>query len=280
MTAIPTCEWRYDPASSRPLWLLAHGFCAALGAPLLLAGSLLVLTLPDLLFTLKLGPLLLIGLFVLVGGPMSLLYLWPMLTDPRQRLSRNAFIAKGGTSPWTVRSAVVAAMAGAIIIGGLALVDVPFDVLFALVVSLMCTPVLVALFTTTGSIEDKHLICNGTTVPLAQITQIRSVHMGNAMVCWVTYARGTGLFTPRLLTIPTEIAPRVSRALKAGREVQADAPRTNPIVRGIIVSAGLLFVGVALISLRIIDDPVVSLYFGGTLGLVGFFLCIAGWRGV
>ena len=196
MTEIPACEWRYDTASSQLLWLLGHGFIAGLVGPLLLAGSLLVLTLPDLLFNLKLGPLLLLGLFILVGGPMSLLYLWPMLTDPRQRPSRNAFIAKGGTSPWTVRSAVAAAVVGAIIIGGLALVSAPFDVLFAFVVSLMCTPVLVALFTTTGSIEDEFLICNGTTVPLAQVTRVRSIHMGNAMVCWVSYARGTGMFTP------------------------------------------------------------------------------------
>jgi hypothetical protein len=279
-----------DPTSSRALRVLAHGFVAGLGGALLLAAGALVLALPALLAEASLGALLFVALLALVGGPLSLGYLWPMLADPDQRPSPSAFAVADGAIPWTPRSIAVAAVAGAISLWTLAAAGVGFDALFAVVVALLFSPVVASLFTTVGSVgpaddeagdtESAELTCNGRDVPLAQVTGVRSVRAAGLAIYWVSYARGTGAFVPRFLTVPVEAADAVRTALDAGVQMRADPPNTDPAVRAVVGGAGLLFVGVAAIGWRAVDDPVVGAYFAGVLGLVGALLCLAAWRGV
>ncbi|WP_135806087.1 hypothetical protein [Halorussus marinus] len=287
-------EWRYDATRSRLLRVLAHGFVAGLGGALLLAAGTLLFALPALVTAISLGALLFVALLVLVGGPVSLVYLWPMLADPDQRPSPGAFA--GDATPWTPRSVAVAAVAGAVGLWGLAAAGVGFDALFAVVVALVFSPVAVALFSTAGTVDldggpagaadppdatgEVDLVCNGRRVPLAQVTRVRSVRVAGPTIYWASYARGTGAFVPRLLTVPPEAADAVGAALDAGVETPAESPTTDPAVRAVVSGAGLLFVGVAVLGWRAVDDPVVGAYLAGVLGLVGALLCLAGWRGV
>ena len=98
------------------------------------------------------GPLLL-----LVGGPFSLLYLWPLLSDADQRPTISAFTWDEERIPWTKRSFVVAVVGGALLLMAVAAAGVSFDGIFALVVGAVFSPIVVSLFTTDGSIDDDRL---------------------------------------------------------------------------------------------------------------------------
>lgn len=276
-----TLEWQYDATSSRPLWLIAHGFVAGLGGPLVLITGVLFVSLPEIIPQLETGTILFVVLLFFVGGPFSLLYLWPMIRDPEQRPKITAFVGKDGSHPWTKRSVPAAALAGALLVGGLVAVGVPFSIVYGLVVLAIFSPVVVALFTTMGSIEDDRLICNGTTVLLRQVTGVRSIQIGATAVWWVSYARGTGLLTPRLLTVPATMAADVRTALDHGGEPQqSDLSRPSHSVRVILGAMALLFLGVGILAVRAIDEPTIRIYVGGVTGVIGVLLSIAAWRGV
>lgn len=86
-------------------------------------------------------------MFVLVGGPLSLLYLWPMLSDPDQRPSAAEFAGAEGF-PFTARDVLLAAVAGAVGIGGFGAVGAPFDVIYWIVLGTVFSPIVVALLAT------------------------------------------------------------------------------------------------------------------------------------
>ncbi|WP_115865597.1 hypothetical protein [Halorussus litoreus] len=275
----PAVEWRHDARDSRALRVLAHGFVAALGGPLVLLGGVLLLALPDSLSGADPRILALIALLALVGGPFSLLYLWPMLVEAEQRPSPGPFGAD--RLPWTVRSTAAATLAGAALFGGLTLAGIPGDALFGLAVALLFSPVLVNLFSTVGRIEGDRLVCNGQEVALAHVSDVRSVRVDEVVVCWLSYARGTGLLVPRFLTVSPEAADAVLAALERGVEnASPESRKPDRAVRVVVCGAGLLFVGVGVVAVQAVDDPVIGAYFGGVLGLVGAVLCVVGWRGV
>ena len=273
-------EWRYDAHSSRVLRLVAHAFVAGMGGSILLMVGLTLVSLPEILPHLGAGQLLFVALLVLVGGPFSLLYLWPMLTDADQRPNVTAFTWDEERIPWTKRSFVVAVLGGALLLLGLATAGVPFDGLFALVVGAIFSPVVVSLFTTDGSIEDDRLVCNGTSVPLRQVAGVRTLAVGTAVVYWISYARGTGFLAPRLITVPIQQSEAVRSELKYGEALDPEESKPDRVVQLILGVMGVLFLSVAGVAGWAVDDPVVGLYIGGVLGVIGILLWIAGWRGV
>ena len=282
MTVPQAIEWHYDVDSSRLLRCIAHGFVAVLGGSLLLVGGSVVISFLSVFPDVDVGALLLFVLLILVGGPFSLLYLWPMLTDTDQRPTPSAFTGRAGTTPWTARSVTVAIVVGALVLAGLIVTGVPFGSVYALVVLGIFSPVLVSILTTDGSIRDGELICNGTTVSLRQVTNVRSKSIGNVVIFWVTYAKGTGVFTPRLVTVPVEKAAAVDEALDRGKNSPSNYATAEPdrLSQLIICLGGVSFLAVAVVAAREVDDPVVSAYLGGILGVMGVLLCIAGWRGI
>ena len=273
-------EWQYDTRSSWVLRLIAHGFVAGMGGSILLVLGVILVSLPEILPQLGPDPLLLIVLLLLVGGPVSLLYLWPLFTDADQRPPVTAFTGDEERLPWTKRSFIVAVLGGALLLLGLATAGVPFDGIFALVIIAIFSPVVVNLFTTDGSIEDNRLVCNGTSVPLRQVTGVRALAIGNTVVYWISYAQGTGLFSPRVVTVPANQSAAVRSALERGLALDPVQPESDRVVQFIVGAMGLLFVSVAGVAGWAVDDPVVGLYIGGVLGVIGILLCVAGWRGI
>ena len=210
--------WRYDTGSSKILRGIAHGFVAGIGGLLGFAFAVVLLTLPENLPKLEFETILLVVLLFLVGGPFSLLYLWPMISDPDQRPNATAFTSKDGSIPWTKRSATVTALLGTVILGGLLLVDATPNLVFSLIVVSIFSPVVVSLFTTVGTISDNRLVCNGNGVQLKQIKGMYSLQIGSAVVVWLTYTSGSGLLVPRFITIPAEIVEDVTAKLEQGLE--------------------------------------------------------------
>ena len=104
-----------------------HGFVAAIGGLLLFPFVVALLPLPKTLSALTVEMIALIVLLILVGGPFSLVYLWPMITEPDQRPKASAFVAEGGTLPWTKRSSAVANVIGTVVLGGLLVPEPSFS---------------------------------------------------------------------------------------------------------------------------------------------------------
>lgn len=259
-------EWRYDTQLSWVLRLVAHAFVTGMGGSILLVVGLALVSLPEILPHLGTGPLFLVVLLLLVGGPFSLLYLWPMLTDADQRPGVTAFTWDEERIPWTKRSFIVAVLGGALLLLGLATTGVPFDGIFALVVGAIFSPVVVSLFTTEGSIEDDRLVCNGTSVPLRQVTGARSQVVGNAVVYWISYTRGTGFLVPRLVTVPAQQSDAVRSVLERGEALDPEQPEPDRVVQFLVGVMGVLFLSVAGIARWAVDDPVAGLYIAGVLG--------------
>ena len=279
MPSEPSVEWSFDASTSPTLRLLAHLPPAGLGGALLLAALTAVASLladPTVLLS---PTALLFAVLALVGGPFSLFYLWPMLTDAEQRPSVAEF--EGGDGfPFSVRSVGTAAVSGAVAIVGLLAAGVPSGFVYALVVGCVLSPLSVAVVTTRGRLEGGDLTINRTEIPLARVTGVRSARFGGFAVVWISYARRSGFFLPRLAVLPESEADAVLRRLESrlGASPEIDPP--DPALRAVGVGTGLSFLAVAAFAYRAIEHPTGRLYFAVAFGGLGALFCLIGWRGV
>jgi hypothetical protein len=276
---MPSLEWSIDASTSRPLRTVAHLSPAALGGALLLvlgAGLVFVVTNPTVLLS---GPGLVLLLLLVVGGPFSLAYLWPMLTDRTQRPSTAEFAGAEGF-PFSVRSVSIAAASGAVVILGLVVVGVPFEVVYWLVVVCVFSPILVAMATTRGELDGEGLAINRTEVPLARLRRVRSARLGDHTVVWLSYVERTGLFVPRLFVVPRSKREAVLDRLDAGVDADPAIEPPDRAVQTVLLIGGALFLGVAALASVSIDEPAIRLYAAVVLGGIGAALGLAGWRGI
>ena len=276
---MPSTEWSYDAAASRSLRLLSHLPIAAVGGVFLpAAGASVAFVIAD-PGVLRSSFVLLVALLALVGGPMSLLYLWPMLADPDQRPTRSAFSGADG-SPFTARSVGAAAGAGALAVLALVTVGVPFGVVYALVVGCVFSPILVAAATTEGTLDDGRLTIDRREVPLDRVAGVRSIRVRGVVVVWLSYARRSGLFVPRLAVLPAADAESVLAALEAGIGTDPELEPPDRAVQAVAIGMGALFLASGAVAYVAVDEPVVGLYVAAVVGGLGAFLCLLGVRGV
>lgn len=177
-------EWAYDASTSRLLWLLAHLPVVGIGGVVLTVARALGVAVVLDPGQFDVGTLLLVGLLILIGGPFSLAYLWPMLTDPDQRPSVTEFEGADGF-PFTACSVVSAAVLGAIGIVSLVALDVSVSALYWVIVALVFAPILVAVLTTRGQVRDSELVINATNVPLTRVTGIIRIEIVHRRVDFV-----------------------------------------------------------------------------------------------
>jgi hypothetical protein len=277
---VPSTEWSYDAATSRSLRLLSHLPVAAFGGVFLpAAGASVAFVLAD-PGVLRSPFVLLVALLALVGGPMSLLYLWPMLADPDQRPTRSAFSGADG-SPFTARSVGAATLAGALAVVGLVAVGVPFGVVYALVVTSVFSPILVAVATTEGTLDDGTLTINRREVPLDRVAGVRSIRVRGFVVLWLSYAPRSGLFVPRLAVLPADAdVGAVRGALEAGIRADPELEAPDRAVQAVSIGMGALFLASGAVAYVVVDEPVVGRYVAAVVGGLGAFLCLLGVRGV
>lgn len=272
-------EWSLDATTSRPLRVVSHFPIAGIGGSTLLVGLLVVVSIVTTPVIPSVGTVLFVALLVLVGGPFSLLYLLPMLTDPGQRPSRAEFDGAEGF-PFTARSVAAAVVGGAVVIAVLLAAGFPFEVVYSLVVALVFSPIAVAVFTTEGSLDDGGLTVNRSTVPLERVTGYRTVRVRDVVVFWIAYAPRSGLLLPRLVTIPSSDAAPVRASLESGLDATPADDPPDPVVQVVVIGMGLSFLTVAMVAATAIDEAGMALYVVAILGGVGVLLCLAGWRGL
>lgn len=277
---MPSTEWSYDAAASRSLRLLSHLPIAAVGGVFLpAAGASVAFVIAD-PGVLRSPFVLLVALLALVGGPMSLLYLWPMLADPDQRPTRSAFSGTDG-SPFTARSVGAAALAGALAVLALVAVGVPFGVVYGLVVGCVFSPILVAAATTEGTLDDGRLTINRREVPLDRVAGVRSIRVRGFVVLWLSYVPRSGLFVPRLAVLPADAdVGAVRGALEAGIRADPELEPPDRAVQAVAIGMGALFLASGAVAYVAVDEPVVGLYVAAVVGGLGAFLCLLGVRGV
>lgn len=275
----PAEEWYIDASTSRPLRIISHLPSAGIGGVLLLLlgmVAIFVATNPGVLLS---WPALVIAMLLLIGGPYSLAYLWPMLTDPDQRPSTSEFAGAAGF-PFTLKSVSTAAVSGALGISVLLAVGVPGTVIYWLVVACVFSPILVAVVTTHGRLEDGILTINRTDVPLHRITSIRSVRIGRTVVVWLSYVRRSGLFLPRFAVVPVHRSNAVMSTIEAGIEADPDLEPPDRAVQAVVFGTGVLLLGVAGLAAVTVTEPSVRTYAAVGFGGLGGVLCFFGIRGV
>lgn len=276
---MPSREWYYDASTSPLLRFVAHLSPAALGGALLLAAvaaATFVIANPTVLLS---SSVLLLVVLLLVGGPFSLLYLWPMLTDSDQRPSTTEF--EGGRGfPFTVKSVSIAALSGSAVILSMAALGVPFDVVYWLAVGCVFSPILVAAVTTHGRLEAGTLTLNRTEIPLSRVESVRSVRVRGFVLAWISYVRRSGLFLPRLVVVPVAEADGVLSTLEDGIDAEPEIEPPDRAVRAALFAAGGLCLAVAALAYGSIAEP--SVRRNAVVGFGGFgSLCwLAGLRGV
>ncbi len=277
---MPSTEWSYDAAASRSLRLISHLPVAAVGGVFLpAAGASVAFVIAD-PGVLRSPFVLLVALLALVGGPMSLLYLWPMLADPDQRPTRSAFSGADG-SPFTARSVGAAALAGALAVLALVAVGVPFEVVYGLVVGCVFSPILVAAATTEGTLDDGRLTINRREVPLNRVAGVRSIRVRGFVVLWLSYVPRSGLFVPRLAVLPGDAdVGAVRGALEAGIRADPELEAPDRAVQAVAIGMGALFLASGAVAYVAVEEPIVGRYVAVVVGGLGAFLCLLGVRGV
>lgn len=220
----PTVEWSPDLATSPvrrlALYGVAGGFCAFLLA--FLVGGFAVVTLS--IRSGDFGLPALVILFALVGGPLSLLYLWPMLSDPEQRPP----IPIPDWRPDPVRLAgatiVCAAVAGVVLVlhpsGFLLLLAGWFTLLF-----------LLSLTNTTGRIdpETDTIRVHSRSGPLSTVSAVRRFDLLGWTGFVLTY-RPPAASAPRFIVVPGRAADAAQDTLQwaPNNRLRARTTRKRP----------------------------------------------------
>lgn len=239
-------SWRYDATSQpwlRTLLLVAAGLLY--GLLLLFAASAAgVLGLAVWRGSWELR--LLVGLFALVGGPLSLLYLLPMLRDPDQR---PTFYPASVEHPFSTRTRLIAAVAGAALLALAGWVAVPLAVALVAVGGLAGLGYVFA--ATRGRVDpDTSTLALGPReFDLSRATGYRTRRLGPLALVTLSVPARPGRFgsLPSRFAVPVERLGDVTAALDAVvAATDAEEPEgrdPNPVVRAVAVTLALVFVG-------------------------------------
>jgi len=283
-------EWDRSFEVSRGARLFAYVFLGSFFGLGLLIATALVVFLPFIVGSLLDDPatLAVVALLALVGGPMSLLYLWPLLTDPEQRQgiavsSWPASLSRAGVVVAAVLGAaahVITAWATGM---GPALLLAVGGLVGSLGMSLFLSAGRIDPDARTLTIRPNHWAERSATrtVDLDGWTNLRQFRVSPVVVLWPSYARGSRGPRPRLLSVP----PRVAEAAAPVFEDAIDVPApererdTNPTVAAVLVVFGLgtFGVGAALWTLDAVPTGLRA-WFAALAGIFGFLFLAAAWR--
>lgn len=278
-------EWHVDAASSRSLRAVVYLVVGLFGGSTLLLlsgmGFVGVSTALDGEYTY----LAWIALLALIGGPISLLYLWPMLVEREQRpplaaLTGDEGIAERYAAVFTRGRLLAAVLGGAVGLLALAVVD-PRLAFGAVVGSILLVPIASGRISR-GRVDPEagSLTYMDRPVDFARIERVRRIDIGGAVVCWLSYRPGHGdLSTPRLISATPEAADAIEQAVaEIDPEIDEEyAP--NRALQVAFAALSLCFLGLAALMFVVepgsADDPVLQWYIAASFGILGFFLALA-----
>ncbi|KYH26552.1 hypothetical protein HAPAU_16510 [Halalkalicoccus paucihalophilus] len=278
-------EWRTDAASSRGLRALVYVVVGLFGGGMLLVFCGVAFFGVSLALGGEYTYLAYVALLALIGGPLSLLYLLPMLTDRDQRpplaaLIADEAIAERYAAAFTRRRLLGAVIGGALVI--LVALSLNPRALFVLVVGALFLLPLASGVVSWGQVnpEERTLTHRYRTISLPRVDRLRRVDVGGVSLCWLSYRPGAGDVTsPRLLAASPEAADATERVLatvdtETGEEYEPD--RAVQLALGFLA---LCFLGLAgavfLAEPGTGGDPVLEWYIVGGFGFFGAMLALA-----
>lgn len=245
-------EWRANTESSRSrqvaLYAVLGGFGGALLGILLGLFTVVVRSIQQGDFGLP--ALLLLLLFALVGGPLSLVYLWPMLTDPDLR---PPLPAEYGSWRPDYRWLAIALVATTLLAGGITLSVRGGHLLVAACWFALCFAL--SLTGTTGHIAPSTdtISVGGQTAALSAITRVRRLDLPGAYSLFLLGYQAPVAAAPRLLVIPGDAADDAYELLLWGAAIDTPESGTRSLIGRLpffvaagcclLVAVGLWFVG-------------------------------------
>lgn len=283
-------EWRRELADSPTARLFAYVHVGTATGLALLVGLFLLVALPGLLVTFWHDPeiALLVALFLFVGGPISLAYLWPLLTEPSQR---RPLLPTSVFSQLPASGILVATVVGACVH---ALVVWLFAIgpVFVLAAGVLVGSLGIGLFCTEGQIDPAARTAtvgyslntresHRRTVDLTTWTGFSRYQWGSIAIVRPRYARGTGRSKPRFLPMPADVADAARPVFEAAVAAESPDPERspNPAVAAtyVVFALGIAGLGVAATLLEVGPDGFqFYLLAAGALG--GALLLGAAWR--
>ena len=289
MTTEPV-EWRVDAANSRVLRWILYGWIGLFGGAMALISVFVVGEAILSALAGEVGPFVWVAVLVLLGGPMSVLYIWPALR-PEWRPSLSLFLPDPVDDPeesvaeryaevFSWRGAVASVILSAGVIGALTGLDV--RLLYAYVALWFALLILASGFITWGRVDptEPRLEYRTTTVPLEAVENIRRVHLGDVVVYWLSYRSGARDFsTPSWVTVTAGAAEAVDLALEHAESVESEASSPNRAMTAVAVAIGLASLAMAG-GIWTVDglETGVAAYLSLMVGGFGLFLCWAGIR--
>ncbi len=244
-------SWDLSPVDFRTTSLLRYlpfVFLGGYAGVVLVAGGL---ALPGLLANPKL--LAVAVLLALVGGPASLLYLWPMIRDPDQRTGLDPRGWYEGMRPAGV---IAAAVTGTILLLAGSAVTANATYLLGIVLLFMCPLFVLSIVDGQGRLDPESgtLTYQESSADVTSIDRVRCFRVGSVTLVWLGYAAGTSGPRPRLLTVPEDAADDVLAVLRAGANAPATVEPRDPdrVAQAVLVVFGFLFF-VAAIGVHLFD---------------------------
>jgi hypothetical protein len=192
-------------------------------------------------------------LFALVGGPLSLLYLWPMLRDPDQRPAPDEGAWFADLKPTRI---VAAALTGSVLVAATFVLFGRVAQLVLIVVCLLVPLVVVSFFRGEGAVDPGAgtLTYRGHTVDASLLRRVRTLRLGPVRLVVLRYhARVGGGWKPRVFLVPERVGADVEAVLRDGvvATPERDARTPDRAAQGLLVVVGAAFVltGVAIATL-------------------------------
>jgi hypothetical protein len=231
-------EWSHDPTDSRVGMACAYVTVGIFVGLVLFAVSMFALAVAFAVAGGNLLALAFVVLLALVGGPFSLLYLWPLLRHPEQRPPTPDWLAE-----FRLRWVLLASLFGALAIA----LFTPPGFFFAPIVIGFVSMVGLALFTGEGEIDtETRTVRHGysTEIELDGLTGVRRFRVAGIVLSWLSFPRGR---PPRLLVLPAETDRAARPVFEAAVAQPTEARSPNRTVQAALAALTLAFFSVPVI---------------------------------
>ena len=226
-------EWRVDAANSRLLRWVLYGWVGLFGGGAALIVGLVVGGAVVSALAGEAGSLVWVAILLLVGGPVSVLYILPVVRS-EWRPSLSLFlpdpvddpeesVAERYAEAFSWHGAVASVLLNAGVIAVLARLDA--RALYAYIALWFVLLLLASGCITWGRVdpEEPKLEYRTTTVPLEAVETVRRLRLGDVVVYWLSYRSGAREFsTPSWLTVTSEAAGAVDRALERAEPIESE----------------------------------------------------------
>ncbi|WP_227353927.1 hypothetical protein [Haladaptatus salinisoli] len=282
MSEAETVRWSLDPTDSRLALACLYGTYGVPGGMALVGILGIGWVGASAALENRLHVVGLVVLLGLVGGPVSLLYLLPMLADDDQRPSIFGLADRLRPLPF-----VSASVVGACVVVLVAMVEVGLLVPLFWLLAVMA--VTAGAFASNGELDVERRTLRvefpgagpNFECDLDDFDGYRRVSLGTAVVFRLTSAvRAPG--GNQWVVVPASVAPVVERTVETA-VAQGSATEPNRLVQGVLVAFSLLFFGVGAFLMvagrSVIASPWARLALLGPLAAMGLVFLVAAYYG-